>query len=69
MLNVRINLSYYLDGKPPVEVFEIERSLVFAECESIICMKALHLLIAAHNKYLKNSTREAEHSILMSPSV
>lgn len=68
VLNVEINLSCYLDRKPSVEVFEIERSLVFAECESVICMKALHLLITVHNEDLKNSTREAEHSILMSPS-
>lgn len=65
MLKVKINLSYYLDRKPAVEVFEVERPLVFAECESVFCMKALHLLITVHNEYLKNSTKEAEHSILM----
>lgn len=69
VLKVKIKLSYYLDRKPSVEVFEIERSLVFAECESVICMKALHLLITVHNEYLKNITRQADHSIFMSPSI
>lgn len=58
MVKVKINLSYYLDGKPSVQVFEIERSLVFAECESVICMKALHLLITVYNEYLKSSAKK-----------
>lgn len=59
-----ISLSSYLDRKPSVEVFEIERSLVFAECQSVLCAQVLHLLITVYNEYLENSTKEAERSTL-----
>lgn len=44
--------QWYLDRQPAVDVFEIERSLVFSECKSIICAQALQLLLVAHHKYL-----------------
>lgn len=65
VLRVMTNLSCYLDREPSVEVFEIERSLVFAECERVICVEALHLLITVHNEDLNKAIREAEPSVLM----
>ena len=31
----------YLNWNPAIHIFEIERPLVFAECESIVSMKTL----------------------------
>lgn len=67
VLKVMTNLSCYLDREPSVEVFEIERSLVFAECECVICVEALHLLITVHDEDLNKATREAEPSVLLLP--
>lgn len=65
VLKVLTNPSCYLDREPSVEVFEIERSLVFAECERVICVEALHLLITVHNEDLNKAIREAEPSVFM----
>lgn len=42
----------YLDWQPAVCVFEIERSLVSTECQSVVCVKTLQLLLAVHDEYL-----------------
>lgn len=65
MLKVMTNPSCYLDREPSVEVFEIEGSLVFAECERVVCVEALHLLITVHDEDLNKAIREAEPSVLM----
>lgn len=69
LLRVKIKPFCYLDREPSVEVFEIERSLVFAECESVICVEALHLLITVHNEDLNKGIKEAEQSISMPQSI
>lgn len=58
-MKVRIGLPDYLDREPSVEVFEVERSLVSAECERVVCMQALHLLITVHDEDLKKRTRRS----------
>lgn len=45
-------VATYLDWQPAINVFEIERSLVFTECKSVICAEALQFLLIAHHKYL-----------------
>lgn len=45
-------MHLYLDWQPAINVFEIERSLVFTECKSVICAEALQFLLIAHHKYL-----------------
>ena len=42
----------YLDWQPAINVFEIERSLIFAECESVIDLKALQFFLVAYDEYL-----------------
>lgn len=46
-------MHLYLDWQPAINVFEIERFLVFTECKSVICAEALQFLLIAHHKYLK----------------
>lgn len=48
----------YLDWQPAICVFEIQRSLVSAEGQSVVRLKALQLLLAVHDEYLK---REEGH--------
>lgn len=47
-------MQWYLDWQPAINVFEIERSLVFTECKSIICVKALQFFLIADNEYLND---------------
>lgn len=52
----------HLDRQPAVYVFEVERPLVFAECESIICVQALQFLLVAHNEDLNERQDEKMYS-------
>lgn len=54
-------VQWYLDWQPAVDVFKIERPLVFAECESVICVKALQFFLIAYNEYLSERRREQIH--------
>lgn len=58
-VKVRTSLPDYLDREPSVQVFEVERSLVSAECQSVVCMQALHLLITVHNEDLRKRKRRS----------
>lgn len=56
-------MQWYLDWQPAINVFEIERSLIFAECESVICVKTLQFFLVAHNEYLNERPSEEMVSI------
>lgn len=49
----------YLDWQPAICVFEVERTLVSAEGQSVVRLKALQLLLAVHDEYLKEEERRA----------
>lgn len=53
LLLVTNTTDQYLDWQPAICVFKIERSLVSAECQCVMCVKALQLLLTVHDEYLK----------------
>lgn len=50
----KIKYCDYLNWQPTINVFKVERSLIFAECKSIICVKMLQFFLTAHNEYLND---------------
>lgn len=52
----RVPASWYLDGEPAKAVLEVQRSLVFAECNGVLGVQPLKLLLVVDNKNLPENT-------------
>lgn len=49
-----------LDWQPAINVFEIERFLVFSECEGVVGVKMLQFFLITHHKYLKENGNKSD---------
>lgn len=65
------NSLKYLYWLPSIDVFEIKRSLIFPERQSVVSLQTLQFILAVNDKYLrgKKCTRSQKHEMVNFPEI